>query len=194
MKASLVLFAFAGTLALTSTVRASITEGFDTFPPAGWTFFNQSSAPLGINWSPGNTAVFTAQAGADGSYAAVTWQSTAGGVGNETLDNWLITPTLTGIQNGDTVSFFTRTATDNTYPDRLELRMSTNGGTNAGGTTGSTGDFATLLASVNPDLTVGGYPENWTQISVTIAGLSGPVNGALRASLLCHRRRSERRQ
>ena len=58
--------------------------------------------------------------------------------------------------------------------------MSLNGtSVNAGATSTSVGDFTNLLTSVNPNLTVGGYPEAWTQFSVTLSGLGGPTSGRL---------------
>jgi MYXO-CTERM domain-containing protein len=46
-----------------------------------------------------------------------------------------------------------------------------------GATTTSVGDFTITLASVNPTLAVGGYPEDWTQITGTVSGLAAPVDG-----------------
>src|SRR5262249_24998598 len=63
-------------------------------------------------------------------------------------------------------------------PDRLELRLSLNGGsTNVGATDLSVGDFSTLLLTINPALALGGFPENWALFSATISGLGGPTNG-----------------
>jgi hypothetical protein len=99
---------------------------------------------------------------------------------------WLITPMLV-INNGDTLTFWTRTTPGSTKPDRLEVRMSTQGtsvytGSNSGSGSqqaNGVGDFIYLLHSVNPLLEVGGYPDTWTEITVKIAGLEAPAVGRL---------------
>ncbi len=157
-----------------SASAASLTEGFDVVVPAGWTATNNSS-PVGTSsWFQGNVAVFTAQAGATNSYAGANFNSTAGA---GTISNWLISPTLS-FNNGDVVSFFTRTVDSPAFPDSLELRFSNVGGTNVGTLATDTGDFS-LLLSVNPALTTTGYPNTWTQFTSTITGLTGPTNGAI---------------
>lgn len=168
--ALLASLAFAG-----SASAASLSEGFDTVAPAGWTVKNNSSPVGSTSWFQGNPAVFSAQAGAANSYAGANFNSTAG-VGE--ISTWLITPTLS-FNNGDVVSFYTRTATGSQWPDALELRFSNVGGTNVGNTDTSVGSFTSLLLSINPALDVGGYPESWTKYSATISGLSGATNGAL---------------
>ena len=41
------------------------------------------------------------------------------------------------------------------------------------------GDFTSLLLAINPGLSAGGYPESWTEFSVTLSGLSGLTSGRL---------------
>jgi len=159
--------------------QETLTEGFDNIAnltSQGWAFSNLSS-PLGsTGWFQGVTTVFDAQAGPTNSYIAANFNNTTGGTG--TISNWMFTPSYT-LNNGDVITFFTRVPGSN-FPDRLELRMSTNGNsTNSGGTSTSVGDFTTLLLSINPNLVAGGYPTTWTQYSVTISGLSEPVQGRL---------------
>jgi hypothetical protein len=63
------------------------------------------------------------------------------------------------------------------FPDRLQVHMSTNGAsTNAGSTATGVGDFTTLLLDINPNYTTNGYPNVWTQFTVTLSGL--PPAGA----------------
>lgn len=168
--------ALLGSLALAgSASAASMTEGFDSMTPAGWTVKNNSQ-PLGsTSWFQGNTTVFDAQAGATNSYAGVNFNSTAG-AGD--ISNWLITPTMS-FNNGDVVSFYTRTVSGSLWPDALELRFSAVGGTDVGSTSSSVGSFTNVLLSVNPTLDGGGYPEDWTMYTATISGLSGSTNGSL---------------
>ena len=138
-------------------------------PGAGWVFTN-NSVPVGsTTWFQGNTAVFTSQAGAPDSYMAANFNAAAFG-GNISL--WALTPTLTNLQNGVTISFYTRTETAAPAPDRLELRLSLNGSsTDVGAGDTSVGDFTTLLLAVNPSLAGSGYPATWTQYSATLSGL-----------------------
>ena len=166
----------AATLSLAfSASAASLVENFDVAPPTGWTIVNNSTPVGTTNWFQGNPTVFTAQAGAANSYMGANFNAVGGA---NTISNWIVLPTLS-FDNGDVVSFWTRTVDANAFPDRLELRFSNVGGTNVGTSPTSVGTFTNLLLSVNPSLAAGGYPEDWTQFSTTISGLSGSTNGAL---------------
>ncbi len=48
---------------------------------------------------------------------------------------------------------------------------------NCGTLADDVGDFTTLLLEINPTLAVGGYPNVWTQYSVTISGVAAPTQG-----------------
>ena len=170
------LLACAGTIGLGAQ---AITENFSPNPQAifsnGWAQQNLST-PIGTlpNWFNGNATVFVANSSPDSTYIASNYNAVAGAA---TISNWLFAPTRT-FSNGDVISFFTRTVDTPTYPDRLELRLSTNGASvNAGTTNTSVGDFTTVLLTVNPSLTTAGYPNVWTQYTVTISGLGGPTSG-----------------
>lgn len=158
-----------------SASAADLTEGFEVVVPAGWTATNNSTTVGTTGWFQGNTAVFPGMAGpTDTSYAGANFNNLAGS-GN--ISNWLISPTLS-FNNGDVISFWTRTVTSPAFPDRLELRFSDVGGVDVGSTDTSVGTFA-LLLTVNPALTTSGYPNTWTEFTSTISGLSGPTNGAI---------------
>lgn len=161
------------------SVTAGFSENFDnvtTLPGKGWWQINRSS-PLGTaGWFQGNPAVFTAHQGATNAYIGVNFNST-GDVG--TISNWLLMPETT-LRNGDTLLFYTRVPTNSAYADRMEVRLSSSGAiTDVGLSATSVGVFNTLLASINPDLVAGGYPDQWSPITVTISGLAGPVQGRL---------------
>lgn len=180
MRHSLVLAVAAmGLLALAPTAQAQVfTEGFDditTLAGAGWNFQNLSQpGPGTTNWFQGNTAVFNAQAGPANSYLGTNFNN---GTGLSTLSNWALLPQMT-INNGDTFNFWTRTVTTVGFPDRLQVRLSTNGAsTNVGATATSVGDFTTLLLDINPTYTTTGYPNDWANFNVTVSGLGGPVSG-----------------
>ena len=157
-----------------------IDEGFNgTGLPAGWSQLNRSN-PIGAGvWGIGaaGNGVDPAFDGAVGSYLWVNYQS---GSGTSTLSNWLFTPTVT-VKNGDIVSFYTRAATGGgIFPDRLQLRLSTNGAsTNVGANETTVGDFTTLLVDVNPTLSNTAYPETWTKFTATVSGVTGTVTGRL---------------
>jgi len=155
-----------------------INEGFNTVVPlpVGWAQQNLST-PIGSvpTWFQGNPAVFPSFAGAPTAYVGINFNSVGGA---NTISNWLFTPQV-AIANGNVFSFYTRAATGGgVFPDRLELRMSTNGASvNVGATNTSVGDFTAVLVSVNPTLTATGYPEVWTQYNVTISGVPAPTTG-----------------
>ncbi len=156
-----------------------ITEGFDdvtTLPGAGW-FSQNNSSPIGTTgWFQGNDTVFTAHTGATTSYIGANFNNTTGA---NTISNWLLTPVI-NLNDGDEVSFWTRTVTGSIYPDRLEVRMSTNGSsTNVGTLPTDVGDFTTLLLSINPNLASGGYPTVWTEYPIVISGVPAATNGRL---------------
>lgn len=176
------VISFVGLL-MTGISNAQITENFNDISQlsgSGW-FIQNNSTPVGsITWFQGtnvaNAGPFDAYNGAANAYIAVNFNSTSS---NGTISNWLVAPNLT-IKNGDVVQFYTRTYAPTQYPDRLELRLSTNGAsTNVGSGATAVGDFTTLLLSVNPLLTTSGFPTSWTQYTVTISGLSAPVSGRL---------------
>jgi hypothetical protein len=168
-------FALALTLGLSTGASADpLTENFDAGLPAGWTVKNLSEPPGTLAWFQGNEFVFQAQQGAPNSYLAANFES---GAEFSTISTWLILPTST-YRNGDTLSFYSRTADFSEWPDRLEVRFSDVGGTDVGTTATSVGTFSTLLISINPTLQVGGYPEDWTRYSATLSGLTGPSTGA----------------
>ena len=154
-----------------------------TLVPGGWIMTNHSTAPVGNNWFQGNTASFPSQAGAANAYVAANYQSTAGGAGTETISNWLLLPPLsvtTGF-NGQ-MSFWTRTVDTPTFPDRLQVRLSTAGnGSDVGVTPTDVGTFTTVLADINPTYTTSGYPNVWTNYVVTLPSLpTGTVRLAFR--------------
>ena len=163
-------------LLMGSAISQSFSEGFENFATlSDWYFQNNSNSP-NADWGGGNSAIFPAQSGAANSYLSVNYQSTSSTVGT-TISNWLFTPTRT-YNNGDVITFYSRTVTAPLYPDQLEVRFSSDGnGLNCGTSATSVGTFSTLLLTINPSLTTTGYPQVWTQYTITVSGLSGPTNG-----------------
>src|SRR5262249_48389554 len=134
----------------------------------GWVTQNNSQpGPGTTGWFQGSTAAFSSQSGAPDSYIAADYDN---GTGTSTLSNWLLTPRL-ALWNGSQLTFWTRTVDSPAYADRLQVRMSTNGGSvDVGSTATSVGDFTTLLLDINPTYTLTGYPNGWTQFTVTVSG------------------------
>ena len=153
----------------------SFTEGFENVATlTDWYIQNNSVSPDN-DWGGGNSTVFPAQAGTPNSYLSANYQSTSSPVG--TISNWLFTPTRT-YNNGDVITFYSRTVTNPLFPDRMEVRFSSDGNNLDCGTTPTdVGTFTTLLLTINPMLTTTGYPQVWTQYTITISGLPAPTNG-----------------
>jgi hypothetical protein len=150
-----------------------LTEGFDDITnlvPNGW-FMQNNSMPLGVTgWFQGNPDVFPSQGGAPDSYIAANFNN---GAGLATISNWLLTPPIT-LQDGAQLTFWTRTVDVPAFPDRLQVRMSTNGASTDVGTTATdVGDFTTLWLDINPTYTLNGYPNVWTEFTVTLSGIPG---------------------
>jgi len=124
----------------------------------GWVRINRS-VPPGAPWHQGNPAIFPAQAGAPGAYAAASCRSAAHGVG--LVDNWLITPTLT-LSGLTTLSFFTSRERVDGFDDLLEVRFSQSSGTAAA-------SFNTLLASIGG---AADFPAQWQpwHLDLTVDG------------------------
>jgi subtilisin-like proprotein convertase family protein len=157
----------------------TLNEGFDnigTLSVSGWYTQNNSNPLGGTSWFQGNSTVFPAQGGAATAYIGANFNNTTGA---GTISNWLLTPEL-NLANGATFTFYTRKTTTDTFPDRLQVRMSANGAsTDVGASDSSVGDFTTLLLDINPTLVTGVYPTTWTQFSITISGLGAPTTGRL---------------
>lgn len=155
----------------------SYSQSFDNFAGLtadGWSF-NNLSTPIGTTtWMDGNAgAVFP---GFLNNYISVNYNSVAGA---NTISNWMISP-VTTLSNGSVITFYSRTVDAPSFPDRLQVRLSTNGAsTNVGTTNTSVGDFTTILLDINPTLTTAGYPNTWTQYSVTLSGLPGTLTGRI---------------
>jgi len=140
-----------------------------------WTAQNNSDAVGATSWFQG-TAVFPAYSGDLDEYVGANYQATDG----STISLWLISPEIT-FQPTDRLSFWTRTATGSTFPDRLQVRLSLAGASvDVGGTPTSVGDFAILLLEINSTLVQGGYPEVWTRYELAFGQAEGSGRAAFR--------------
>ncbi len=158
----------------------SFTEGFENLGTlVDWYSANNSDS-VGLGWFKGQPLTFfPAQAGTDSSYIAANFQSTTAVSSNgANISNWLFTPNRV-FNNGDVISFYTRTVVNPAqFVDNLQVRFSGNGTSlNVGTTSASVGDFTTLLLEINPTLSTTVYPAVWTQYTITISGLGGATSG-----------------
>ena len=175
----------ASVLALTpfaNVFAQAFTENFDNITLLagnGWTLSNVSTPVGATGWTQGPDVAgggpFNAYNGATNAFISANFNNT-GATG--TISNWLVTPNRT-FKNGDVITFYTRKASPDSYADRLEVRLSTNGASSNVGSGAAVGDFTTLLLSVNPSLVLGVYPTAWTQYTITISGLAAPTSGRI---------------
>lgn len=152
-------------------MNAQTTELFETFDDittlTDWTFINVSDAPNG-EWFQGNDGVFPSNDGDPTAYIGNNFNATAG----SDINTWMILPSFT-LNNGDEITFFTRTVTASAFPDRLEVRIDPTGANTPPADETDVGSYTELLLEINPNLDAGGYPEDWTQFTATMSGLSG---------------------
>lgn len=139
----------------------------------GWFFQNNSSPRGAIDWFQAATGLVPPFSGTG--YIGVNTGSVAG---YGAVSNWMLTPEIQYGPPGAIldIAFWTRTTPGSLRPDRLEVRLSTNGAsTNVGVLATDLGDFTILLDSINPSLLVGGYPTTWTHYvyAYTSTGGSG---------------------
>jgi hypothetical protein len=174
-------FLFLGTLV---AAGAQFNEDFEsaTFPPLGWIVRNQSTT-IGTNAQCWNRFTATPWAPHSGvGHAGANFNCTTGA---NTISGWLLSNQMTNLQNGQMMSFWTRKASPDTFPDRLQVRLCLDTSPDSCGAAGSTGagdsavgSFTTLLLDINPTLVTGVYPTTYTLFSATLSGLpAGPNAG-----------------
>ena len=165
------------------TFAGTYSENFDAVNQLvneGWVFDNQSDFIGDLSWGQGFASIFPAQAGPDNSYILGGVGQTAGNI----LCDWLILPDIGFVEQ---FNFYTRTVSNSPSADNLVVVHSPSGSTTTGpcvttqpsfngmGTT-EFGDF-NVLFSINPNLSAGTYPEQWTEYNI-------PVNGGGRIALI----------
>ncbi len=167
-------FAQVSSLNETFETVTSVTGSAAGTPVTGWTAKNNSSPVGSTGWFQGSASTF---AGYAGNYIGANYNGTTGA---NTISNWLITPHL-NLQNGAVFKFWSRKSGGTTdYPDRLEVRLSTAGASvNVGTSNTDVGDFTTVLQTINPTLVAGGYPQTWTEYTITLSGISGGATGRI---------------
>ena len=149
----------------------SFSEHFDgsSLLPTGWSSVNNSPAGPGAqpDWAQNtgsSVSNWLPQAGTG--YAAIGYQAT---VGANPISVYLISPQVT-LNNGDTISFWTRTWDTVYFADRMAVVFNTDGAN-------TPSSFTNTLITINPNLTGVDYPTSWTQYTLTISGVSSPTTG-----------------
>lgn len=91
----------------------------------GYKVYNRGTSPQGTaaTWFQGNTAFFNAYEGPSTGYVACNFR-VASAV--STIDSWLVTPKMT-VFTGDTISFYSRSKDNSTYPDSFRVMYSAAG-------------------------------------------------------------------
>ena len=168
-----------GNLFFCQTQAQTFFQDFESLTTlSGWDTMNVSS-PLGTSsWFDGNTNAF--QAYFDTGYIAADFHNASG---TGTISNWLASP-VRWMHNGDQLIFWTRKAdsTGNDYPDRLQVWLSTIGGSSYFPTTDTgTGSYSVKLLDIDStysnDSYNGGYPYTWKRYVINITGLpSGQIS------------------
>ena len=158
------------TLPLANNNLLNFSQNFDDITNLpSWASQNNPDAAGLTTWFQGNTTVFNAHIGANDAYIGANFNNTGG----SQISNWLMTPEV-NFSGGSQLTFWTRTASGSNFPDRLQIRVSTNGSsTDVGSSPSSVGDFTNLDLDINASLTIGGYPEAWTQYLVDLSAYAG---------------------
>ncbi len=149
------------------------------------------------NFADGFIKVFGAFAGTERTTGVYNYASVGfseNDYDNATISKWLISRVFYGMKNGDQIKFRTKQrwisefqtigtgaagdlqSLDCNRPNRMEVRLSIGDSTdlippNVGNTATSVGTFTTVLLTINPDLTIEGYPNDWTEYTATISGI-----------------------
>lgn len=184
------VLAVTAALAGGAAARANFVEQFETLtldalgappgevvslPSGNWYAYNNSNV-VGFRGVARQSGVFSPSPGDGTYYAQVGDEVMAGNFGPGApfnADFYFQTPVVT-LSNGDTLSFVARSATFG-GGDRLHVKLSTSGESTVPGA------FATTLLTINPDVVSpgqpGGFPTEWTEYTLTVSGLGGPVSG-----------------
>ncbi|MCB0795273.1 MAG: T9SS type A sorting domain-containing protein [Flavobacteriales bacterium] len=156
-------------------------EGFDDvagLTSAGWVAVNNSAPQGPDSWSQADGGmVAVAYSGDTLSYVQSSFQATDPN-GTGVISDWLISPAVM-LNDGDSISVQALSFNSATFPDRVEVRISPNGGSDVGSDENSVGDFGNLVFSINPNLDNMSFPSiqvdgsTWTRFAGEITGLGG---------------------
>lgn len=178
--------------------NSSFSEEFDSvgnLTTKGWIFKNNSQPVGSTGWRQGRyepaASKFPVPYIGFPAYSSSTTPndfiscdgSCVNDIGN--ISAWLISPKLS-VKNGDQITFYTRALDDAAFifftRDRVQVLANfSDGSADVGESSSTVGNFTTTLLDINPDYvenSLGGYPETWTQYTITINGLPAAVPNA----------------
>lgn len=160
-------------------------QGFDSLGSSGWSVVKRSTADGGPGWSQGKLAsfnTFSSKSGPANSYAGV--DDMADGIdyfspwdARGLLSDWLISPKLTSISNGDVVRFSQRVQyVGFAVTNNLEVRVATGDSCEPGAGPEDSGDFARQLFDITVVHWVGSrsrYVSStpWRDYELRVSGL-----------------------
>ena len=90
----------------------------------GYKVWYRGTGPQGLTatWFQGNSTVFPAFEGPATGYVAANYNVVTGA---NNIDSWLVLPYMSGgLQNGDSLYFYSRGPTGSTYPDSIRVMVS----------------------------------------------------------------------
>lgn len=175
-------------IATAQPASLSYHEEFDSMQRVvdmGWKAVNISNPLGGDSWQQGSYVADNVKGGPFYSQIpAHSYKASANelafvpytcGAGLSFINCWLLTPPL-AMKNGDKISFWTRTRSTVSFPDRMQVWLNPNNdGTNVGRNESNSGDFTVKLLDINPSLSFSpyptGYPTTWTKFEILISGL-----------------------
>lgn len=155
-------------------------EDFSALAGDGWEFVNVSD-PVGTGGWSGNGGVIDLGALSLPGYASTSFAATTEEAAGD-ISDWMISPTLT-VSNGDEIRFYALSFNSANFPDRLHVRLSTEGASSTlPASYGDVGSFTTTLFTINPDLdnesfpSVVGAENGWTLFTVPVTGVGTDVS------------------
>jgi hypothetical protein len=137
-------------------------QGPEVLLDQGWTFVNHSEPVGAWAWYESDPGAFPSFEGP----THIISSRLATGFGG-TPSSWMIPPAISGLQDGDIVSFYVRAQQDPSAGQRLELRYSPSGGIDTGSGLDGTGDFTMALLVLDPPPQ---DQEFWTRVTATVPG------------------------
>ena len=147
-------------------------EPFTSMIPTDWDTVN-ASFPIGTD--------FFRWTNDYGGTTTSSYNAASGSLGSQ-VSNWLISPVIE-LKNNDVIGFWVLGANQNTYADRMEVRLSTNGENSILpqlNDSQDVGDFQTVLLDLNPNETTNTFPTQWTWTTVNISNLTtSPVSSRI---------------
>jgi len=155
-------------------------EDVTTLAANGWSFVNNSDPVGSISWGDVAGVIDLGALSLPGYISTSFAATTTEGVGE--ISDWMITPPMM-VSNGDEIRFYALSFNSSSFPDRLVVRLSTEGASSTlPSAFGQVGSFTTTLFTINPDLDTESFPsvqvasDSWTLFTIPVAGIGTNVS------------------